>query len=1040
MKLIGSSTLAAGAVALSSLACGGSSEPRSGEVGSSVTVAIAPLEGAAFAVACFDLRLTSELGELWSKGDPGQSFLEGDDDTLCSDASGLAGGISWIGACDARPEADTDPSTPATIQNTVTLWFDGVYNADKDEEALGFHDPCGEDGCSIDFDCDPNADTRADFSFTVLSDATVGFFDIAVRFDSIFCSAKYDDCYSDNTEVSMFSGPDGPHKTGVFAMACTGPVGTDVNLHYGNLAIVCNEATFPIDPTVDRATEAPSNPTGSSLTYNVYRDQMTVDCDGATCNGLYWNLAFDLTDLPATGTCTLAFSATASNSSAFVSGLPTASTYPFIDVDAIVKGGPDACQRNPLNGDESAVATTYHGDFGLPPVRMCASYDGTTVTTLNHSDCTSIPEPAPLGNVLRAYTGVCNPPGSTPENNNYHVDNPIECPAGTRCELAGSYGYGTCIPNDVQACDDQRTCGVATVELSFSRSTTGLAITIPAGSYVSSPADADGDANTGYQYNFKLLEDVVFLESTSAVVGHAILERDSQMDPADLGNVAPGTLTVIGASGVADDYGDIAVTNENAASGGASGLFCIPGYGAQVGMCVSTGHPQACDPYSSEPQCPSGSLCEDNWNLGLGQCRAQAAEGARCSTGKVMNGRHDQCQPGLVCAFDPVAQDWESTCRRPAGLGDTCLADYDTDIPLCGAGLYCRPESTDYATCSPRKGLGEICSVPMANSDRRWQGNCDVGLLCAETFDPNDAERRCVANPLLDHGEPCWTEGEEAQRKCKGHCNVDVSPNPFATIGASGVCAADVGEGAPCHAGEFGDDDYNGYCLRGLYCNEEGLGQNMSGHGTCLRIAGIGSICDIESDAPNAMCANDQICGARLDGVAFMNGDAGYCVDRGCGNNAVEQARGFEGEAEIGYRLVVWAGTCVNDSAYCDDDTDCEVGDTCAINGPHQDWAEAAGELGLDLPQGMPHGLAVGDALVVQFDGASPPHDRWQTRTVSEVVNAWTVKVSGTIPAGASEAEILGGGYEQCDDGRNNCDTLINGQPVCPCSTLCTSN
>jgi hypothetical protein len=1045
MKTYGSLSLAGGAVALLGLACGGSGDPRTGSGGNAVTIAVAPLDGSGIGVACFDLKVETDLGTFWDKGDPETSLLDDDNDTICSDdhGNGEGGSVRWVGACDAQEDADT--SDAEGVQNTVTIWFDGVYNEDKTETSSNVYDPCGAAGCSIDFDCDPNADTRADFNFTVIRDAQVGFFDIAVRFDNIYCSAKYDDCYTDNTPVQLFSGEDGPHKTGVFALSCTGPAGTDVDLHYGNLAVVCQGVSYPIDPTVDRATEADAEPSGTPLTYNAYRDTTSFACEGGTCNGLYWNLAFDLTDLPDLGACTLEFSATATNGEGvFVSGLPANSgtAYPYIDVDVTLSGGEESCQFNPLNGEESGVLTGYHGDLTNNPVAMCFSYNGTVTAFTGHEDCSLVPA-APQGNVLRAYTGICNDPDSG--NGDWHqVDNPIECPEGTRCIMAGSYYYGTCIPDEVETCRENTGCGAATVELVFSRASSGNAGTISSGTIISSATDADGDSGTGYQYNFELLEDVEFLTTTTSAIGHAVLLRDPNMDPDDLGNVSGGTLTVIGQNGSAWEIFDnsITVTNENDASGGANDKVCVIGYGTQIGTCVDKGHPQACDPENSDTHCPAGSYCERGDTTEAGQCRAQAEEGAACS-GSMASDGIEQCQPGLLCAFDPAVNNWIFACRQPGQVGDQCDADMDTNYPFCGPGLYCRMESEDFATCSPRKAVGEICSLPDNGDGRRYLGNCNEDLTCSLTFaNPNNEdERRCTANPLLDHGEPCWIQGEESLRKCKGHCNIDVSPNPFANLQADGVCAADVGEGAPCHAGQFDQVDYNGYCRRGLYCNELGLGQ-MSGYGTCLPTDEIGSICRLEGGFPDAMCADDQLCGARNGTQGFMNGQEGYCVDRGCGNNVAEPYIGIEAEGEFGI-LVIWAGQCsTTTSTYCNVDGDCPGGETCTQNGPHDvwDWNGPFGPIGVDTNGSVPHGLQVGDEVKVRFEGAPAPDDGWQVRMVSAVINAWTIEISGSIPAGSEEVEVLSMDAEQCDDGRNNCDTVVNGQHACQCSTLCTQN
>ena len=166
---------------------------------------------------------------------------------------------------------------------------------------------------------------------------------------------------------------------------------------------------------------------------------------------------------------------------------------------------------------------------------------------------------------------------------------------GSTCTPTGVYGYGQCTPNTIETCEES--CGLAEVYVSFTRGTTGTQITIPAGTYVSSETDADPDPGTGYQYNFVLTEDVVFLDNTTAVQGHTVLVRPSGMDPLDAGNVNGGTLRVIGADGIADPlYTSITASNEGDAEGGGSDSICVRTYGAQYGLCVSRGTPQACDP------------------------------------------------------------------------------------------------------------------------------------------------------------------------------------------------------------------------------------------------------------------------------------------------------------------------------------------------------------------------------------------------------------------------------------------------------------
>ena len=92
---------------------------------------------------------------------------------ICSGQYGNAtgGDITYIGACDADGQANLKPprtgttwttETPIDAEgeriNSVTIWFDGLYDAaglyivPTGED--GWQDPCGSAGCTLDFICE----------------------------------------------------------------------------------------------------------------------------------------------------------------------------------------------------------------------------------------------------------------------------------------------------------------------------------------------------------------------------------------------------------------------------------------------------------------------------------------------------------------------------------------------------------------------------------------------------------------------------------------------------------------------------------------------------------------------------------------------------------------------------------------------------------------------------------------------------------------------------------------------------------------------
>ena len=367
-----------------------------------LSIEVAPLDLPGIGDACFDLRVTnatSGTGDLvWARGTPGKNGGTPDTNAICSDLFGDgAGDVTYIGPCDASGQLDADPQSERV--NSVTLWFDGLYDEDDTyldpNGANGWNDPC-EAGCTLDFVCEENTDARVTFDLTVMRRANQGFFDVAVAFDDIFCSAKLDTCYEDGSQMRLLFGEDQQRDwTAVFGFACTAGSDTQTNLHYGDLAVVCTSGAtttvFPLNPVGDAGNNQVTV-SNKTLRYGVYRGREDLACDDAqtpaieTCAKVYWNLAVSLDDLASAGTCTLAFAATATdNGRGFANGLPSGAgvLYPFIEVAATLS--PPVCQRHAL-GDE-VVRTAYRGSLGSTPLVMCSTFDGSSAGPVVGADC-----------------------------------------------------------------------------------------------------------------------------------------------------------------------------------------------------------------------------------------------------------------------------------------------------------------------------------------------------------------------------------------------------------------------------------------------------------------------------------------------------------------------------------------------------------------------------------------------------------------------------------------------------------------------------
>ena len=416
------------ALALAGLLAGCMGGPKA-PVTNGIEIAVAPLTLPGVSKVCYDIRVTNGAGgtgeTVWSRGTPGLNGGTADSGAICSDKYGDADGgdVSYVGTCDADGQLDADAAGERI--NSVTVWFDGIYDdggAYVDPAgAQAWRDPCAPPaGCTLDVLCEENADASVAFDFTVMRAAHQGFFDVAVNFEDIFCSGKYDSCYTTGPIELLFGDGvgDGPgrDRTGVFAMACTAGTGTGIttDLLMSEVQVSCpapNAVAFVLPiaglspaggvHTVNVAFGV-AGPT--AVEYALYYGRENINCGTSAspvaCNKAYLNLAIDLEDLPAG--CSLSLQATAQDASApaFTNGAVTTmassgTTYPFIAV-AGADLSQTACIQNPLDGTGSTVTTFYGSSLsgGTPPSPMCIhSQDGAAPAATGSPDCGVAPQP-----------------------------------------------------------------------------------------------------------------------------------------------------------------------------------------------------------------------------------------------------------------------------------------------------------------------------------------------------------------------------------------------------------------------------------------------------------------------------------------------------------------------------------------------------------------------------------------------------------------------------------------------------------------------
>ncbi|TNF37085.1 MAG: hypothetical protein EP329_04060, partial [Deltaproteobacteria bacterium] len=376
-------------------ACAGSTaDDRGAGDGPSLSVAVAPLTLAGVGDVIYDLEVRNGASEVvWQRRLTSSSY--GDS----------AGSASYVGTCDADP---------AVAQNTVNLWVVGVYAADVaagDAGAfnagstdgvgavtgtpLDFQNPSTTQPLSQSVQCQADADVAVQFDIALLRPANQGFFDIAVSFNNIFCSAKYDCCHDtdangcagDGSEdiTLLFDAGGARARTHVFALACTAGTAADVDtqLYLEPIALDCTAPNSGVDFVADLQIDPTGGPgnlcTAGDLSSCAPVTELNgTDADtylfqvaafrgsealpsGASpdANKVYWNVALGVID-PAIASCRLRTRATAhdlANTGDLVDDgfIAAGAVYPYITWDVNL----GACASEAVNAPGSGVATAY---------------------------------------------------------------------------------------------------------------------------------------------------------------------------------------------------------------------------------------------------------------------------------------------------------------------------------------------------------------------------------------------------------------------------------------------------------------------------------------------------------------------------------------------------------------------------------------------------------------------------------------------------------------------------------------------------------
>jgi len=365
-----------------------------------LTIAVAPLTLPGVSKLCYDVAVTNAAdggGELvWSRGTPGLNGGTPDTQALCSNrfGNGVGGDLSYVGPCDA--DGQEDPSDAGGERtNSVTLWIDGLYdgagNYMPPNGPNRWFNPClngagQEVGCTLNVLCEENADAKVEFNFTIMRDADQGFFDIAVNFEDMFCSAKVDckEAYLHNGDTR-----DAPV---IIGFACTSGERERSILHFSNLVLTCGGLAPMVIPASAAAEGNQGAIAPGVFQWAAYFGDEQLTSNGEPIGKCFWNRAVGLdTEALAGRTCRLSGVATST-----VDGVVPpvgATSYPVIrfDVEVLAADG-TLCAPNALNATSSGVWTDYlNSNNALTPAEaMNGTYTCTTCGSDNDATCDNI--------------------------------------------------------------------------------------------------------------------------------------------------------------------------------------------------------------------------------------------------------------------------------------------------------------------------------------------------------------------------------------------------------------------------------------------------------------------------------------------------------------------------------------------------------------------------------------------------------------------------------------------------------------------------
>jgi len=794
------------------LGCAGEPQSPTGRV----AIDVAPLSLAGITDATYVLTVYNAPGGaagggevVWARTLTSQRYGDG------------AGSLSYVGPCDA-----------ATGANSVTLELTELRDASGVVPTTTYMNPTPVTRSAT---CVANGDVSVTFDITMARQAQQGFFDVAVQFQDIFCSAKLDCEDDDGSDLELLHDSSGARDmTVVLGFACTGSTTGTTYLYMDDLVITCSglASDVRVAPTgLGTVTlEAADNPNGYLFAGAVYRG-----VEGFAGKA-YWNvsLGLDASRFESSGVCVLKTRATAS-AEAFPQEadgfpLPAGSVYPVIDwevplSDDVGVDGRRVCTQHEVNGADGMVATNY---LGYLPLQNGFTWSDGPVYMRHRFQ--PVHPSGPNGQVLSAGAPVCNPGCA---NGVCTADG-----AETRCDCTGT-GYegavcdvplcsaacvnGTCAAPDTCACANGfwgATCASACTlcdaeEFEQSPCSDGadrvcadcddIAHCVAGAASCTGPDDEScADCEDGYfgpnctacaapcaaeEYELVACTDTTDRVCTDCtdITGCAVAETCTTAGDSVCATCVDG-YTQLTAGAACTDVDECTVggndCSANATCSNTVGSFtcaCKPGFFGDGVSCTAcpAGQVQPNPGQSSCVACPAGQYDDGDevCSTCASACTANAYEQTACTsaTDRVCT----SCTDITGCAVaETCTTDADSVCA-------TCVDGYTqltagaacTDVDECTAGGN---DCSANATCSNTVGSFTCACKPGFFGDGVTCTACPAGQV-----QPNPGQSSCVACPA---GQ--YDDGDEVCATCASACTANAYEQTACTSATNRVCTA----------------------------------------------------------------------------------------------------------------------------------------------------------------------------------------------------------------------------------------------------------